>query len=188
MACTVTRPHGPGFLPMGIPETDDVLPFQNLFSEKVSVNCIVCRWVTASVFMYRVSHGLYGTGPDSPGLSPCRYLKKCWHKNCSHTIQELKHNIWDENATINQEPLHRVSDDFVNHLRQGVANEGGQLQDVSQSNNLIALYRKLEHFISSLSYCVKYFHVTKCVCLLCATLYNTIIQEKHGANRYIPWK
>lgn len=65
-----------------------------------------------------------------------------------------------------------------------------QLQDVIQSNKLIALYRKLVHFIPSLSYCVKYFHVSKRVCLLCANLYNKIIlgcgQGKPGANRYIP--
>ena len=38
---TVAGPHGPGFHPMGIPETDSVVPFQNLFSDKVSVDCVV---------------------------------------------------------------------------------------------------------------------------------------------------
>jgi len=43
--CTVAGPHGPGFHPMGILETDVVMPLQNLFSDKVSVDCVVCWWV-----------------------------------------------------------------------------------------------------------------------------------------------
>jgi hypothetical protein len=115
------------------------------------------------------------TGPDNPRLFPWRYLKKWAHKNCSHTIQEPKCNKKDETATINQELLYRVSDDFVNHLRQGTANEGGHLPDVIQSNKPITLYRKLVHFTSSFSYCVKYYHVSKCVCQVCSILHNKII-------------
>jgi hypothetical protein len=59
MACTVTRPHGPGFLPMQILETDAVMPFQNLFSNKVSVDCSVLM-SDRNYFMYRVPHGKYG--------------------------------------------------------------------------------------------------------------------------------
>jgi hypothetical protein len=36
------------------------------------------------------------------------YLKECIHRDHSHTIQELKHDIWDETVTINQKMLHQV--------------------------------------------------------------------------------
>jgi hypothetical protein len=44
------------------------------------------------------------------------YLKECIYRNRPRTAHELKHAIWDEIATINQELSCQVFDNFVNHF------------------------------------------------------------------------
>lgn len=61
----------------------------------------------------------------------CGCLKASIHRNCPHTIQEVKCDIWDEIATTNQELLRRIVDDFVSRLRQRGVNQGGHLQDIT---------------------------------------------------------
>jgi len=74
--CMVAGPHGPGFHLVGILETNAVMPFQNFFSDKVSVNYVVCWWVTESVFMNRLSHGLYGNRTWQSQAFPMEILEE----------------------------------------------------------------------------------------------------------------
>jgi hypothetical protein len=57
------------------------------------------------------------------------YFKNGYTGTAPHTIEEMKRPVWDEIAIINQEMLRRSFDNFVNCLRQCVADEGGSLQD-----------------------------------------------------------
>jgi hypothetical protein len=68
-------------------------------------------------------------GPLSPRFFLWGYLKACVHRNRPRTLRELKSVIRDETATVSKEVLLRVLIDFVNGLRECVANEGGQFQD-----------------------------------------------------------
>jgi hypothetical protein len=56
------------------------------------------------------------TTPDGPRLLRMGCLKECIYRNHPDTTLELKHAIWDEIVTINQELLHKVLDNFVNHF------------------------------------------------------------------------
>ena len=66
--------------------------------------------------MYRVSHGLYGRRTSRPRICIflCLHSSACVYSNRSHTIQDLKRPIRDENATINQELMRWGFESFVN--------------------------------------------------------------------------
>jgi hypothetical protein len=81
-------------------ERDDVMPFRNLFSDNGSVEHVAC-WVTTTIFMFWVFHGLYSH--QTPWSQISSYGDN-W-KESPTPIQELKHAIRDEIATINQELL-----------------------------------------------------------------------------------
>ena len=58
-------------------------------------------------------------GPDGPEFLRVGILAKNeYYRYHPHTTQVLKRAIRDETTTINQELLRRISDNFVNRLRQ----------------------------------------------------------------------
>lgn len=59
-----------------------------------------------------------------------RCLNLCAYISLPHTARELKRATQDDIVTINQHLFYRVRDNFLNHLRQCVAYEGGHLKHV----------------------------------------------------------
>jgi hypothetical protein len=104
-------------------------------------------------------------------------LKECVYRNRLHTAQEQKRAILDEIATINQDMLRQVSWQFCKSFKTMCRKRRRPPSRCYLSkvinNKLLAYYIKLVHFISSLSCCVKYYHVSNSVSRLRATLYIT---------------